>query len=299
MNNLVIVMAGDGSVHEGYARNREFELWVCYWGESDVVAERYAQSCDRLFRFKGQKWALARSVGQVAGEKRPGTFSSYDYVFLLDDDIEFAGGASSVKRTLELAQAVGADIFQPAIANEHSSPGWGATLRIPDTVCHATTIVEIMMPGFSGEIFERCVLPLLHVNGHVTTGWGIEPLVARFAEYVLGRPVRTFVIDEVPAIHTRPVGQGTSTYDVGADEAFLYPISIGTRMKELRRFRSIGDAAQFNFPSMDSVVDWPAVNKHMLRVRGSRRIHELARQKGPQKVMRRMLQKLAARYFPD
>jgi len=30
--NLVIVMAGDGSLHETYARDRDFELWVCYWG---------------------------------------------------------------------------------------------------------------------------------------------------------------------------------------------------------------------------------------------------------------------------
>lgn len=299
MKALVIVMAGDGSLHERYASNREFELWICYWGESDSVAERYAQSCDRLFRLKGQKWALVRSVGEAANKERPGAFSSYDYVFLPDDDIEFAGGASTVKRLLELAEGVEADIFQPAIANGFCSSGWEATLRIPDAVCHATTLVEIMMPGFSGEIFERCVLPLLHMNRHVTTGWGIEALVARFAEYVLGRPVRTFVIDEVSAIHTRPVGQGTSSYDVGADEAFLCPVSVGTRMRELRRFGLPGDAAQFEFPSMDSVLDWGAVKKHMSRVRGSRHINDMARQRGAKRLMRRILQSLAARYFSD
>ena len=48
--DLVIVMAGNGSLHVEYAENRNFDLWVIYYGDDDEVAARYAASADRLWR---------------------------------------------------------------------------------------------------------------------------------------------------------------------------------------------------------------------------------------------------------
>lgn len=299
MKNLVIVMAGDSSLHEKYSFNRDFELWVCYWGDDKSVADRFRQSCDRLFRIKGQKWALVRELGRIGREQQFPAFSSYDYILLPDEDIEFPGGASDIAGAFSLAQEINADIFQPAVANEHYSLGWKATQRVPNTVCHATTIVEVMMPGYTGEIFEKCVLPLLHIRGYAKVGWGIEPLIARFAEAVHHRAVRTFVLDKTPAIHTRPVGGGTSAYSVGMDEAFLNPFSSGIRMKELERFRSRSDAARHTFPATDEFIDWRAVEKHLNRVRGARRVHDATRNKGIGSFFLKVLQKVAARRVKD
>jgi hypothetical protein len=295
MTSLVIVMAGDGSLHEAYASDRDFELWVCHWGADEEVARRFGRSCDRLFRAKGQKWALARAVGRMAREQGLPPFSSYDYVFLPDDDIAFAGGAADISAAFQLAGEIGADIFQPAVANENFSPGWEATRRVPGVVCRASTLAEIMMPGYSGTVFERCLLPLLHVQGHMAAGWGLEPLVARFAEAIQDRPTRTFVLDETPAIHTRPVGTGTASYALARDEAFLNPFGVGVSMKELERFRSRSDAARFAFPAADAITDWRRIDKFMTRARGARRLYELTRRKTLGSFILKGLQSLAAR----
>ena len=261
MKTLVIVMAGDSSLHEKFASGRKFELWVCYWGDDDTVAARYERSCDRLFRIKGQKWALVREIGKQARTLALPQFSSYDYVFLPDDDIEFPNGAADIERAFEFASEIKADIFQPAIANENFS--WEPTRRIKDAACHAATCAEIMMPCFTGEVFEQAVLRLLHVNGHVRVGWGLEVPFVRMAESFLDRPVRTFVLDDVPAIHTRPVRTGLSAYVVGEDESFLSPVHEAYPMRELARFTSRDAAATFEFLMSDSYIDWASVDRKM------------------------------------
>ncbi|PWV95750.1 hypothetical protein DFR52_10814 [Hoeflea marina] len=299
MKNLVIVMAGDDSLHEHYASERDFELWVCHWGRDAGTAARFRQTCDRFFPMQGQKWALVRELGRIAREQRLPAFSSYDYVFLPDDDLEFPGGATDIARAFALARDIGADIFQPAVANENFSPGWEHTHRLYDAVCHATSVVEIMMPCYSGEIFERCVLPLLHIHGYITVGWGLEPLIARFAEVIQHRPARSFVLDEIAAIHSRAVGAGTSSYSVGKDEAFLIPYSRGMHGKDLSRFRNRTDAMAFVFPAADELVDSRSVEKHLTRVRGARRIHDARTSRGPGSFILKQFQKFAARVIRD
>lgn len=295
MPSLVIVMAGDHSLHEEYAADRDFELWVCYWGDDDAVARRFEQGCDRLFRIKGQKWALVRDLGRIAREQGLPAFSSYDYVFLPDDDIAFPGGAADISKAIALASEIRADIFQPAVSNEYYS--WETTRHVDGAACRAATVVEIMMPAYSGDIFERCVLPLLHVHAHVRAGWGIEPLITRFAETVQHRAIRIFVLDATPAIHVRPVGAGTSAYDIGMDEAFLIPLALGLPMLELARFETARAAAEYDFPASDDLIRWAVVEKHLRRVRGARYLNTLSRQKGVSSYVLNGLQKLAARYL--
>jgi hypothetical protein len=295
MRNLVIVTAGDDSLHEAYAVGRDFDLWVCYWGSDDKIARRFALTCDQLFCAKGQKWALVRQIGREARERGCPPFSSCGYVFLPDDDIAFPGSASSISRAFALAREIGADIFQPAVANENYSPAWEATRQIPASVCHATSLAEIMMPGYSGEIFERCVLPLLHAQSYLNSGWGIEPLIARLAEAHLGRPIRTFVLDETPAIHTRPVGNGTASHSVGKDEAFLNPFASAVRIRELARFQSSAEAACFAFPPADEFIDWRAAKNHLKRVRTARLTWQAAGNRDIESYLLKKLQKRAVR----
>jgi hypothetical protein len=126
VRNLVIVMAGDASLHEAYAADRDFELWVCYWGSDAGVAARYRETCNRFFALKGQKWALVRDLGRLARDQDLPPFADYDYVFLPDDDIAFPGNAADITNAFQLAREIGADCFQPAIAKPISpTPGNG------------------------------------------------------------------------------------------------------------------------------------------------------------------------------
>lgn len=294
MSNLVIVMAGDQSLHEEYAFDRDFELWVCYWGDDDSVAQMFERSADRFFRIKGQKWSLVREVGRIAREQELGFFSKYDYVFLPDDDIRFPNDASGISKAFSLATEVRADVFQPAISNDNYS--WGVTRRLEGAICHAATAVEIMMPAYSGEMFNRCVLPLLHIVNYVRAGWGVEPLITRFGEAVHNRPIRSFVLDKAPAIHTRTPGAGTAEYELGMDEAFLIPLVAGLPPQELARFGNTRDAVAYDFPASDDLVSWAKVEKHFRRVRGARQLHTLTRRKNLAAYVLNGLQKLAGRY---
>jgi len=294
MRNLVVVMAGDSSLHEQYTSGRDFELWVCYWGSDPAIASRYRQTCDRFFELKGQKWALVREVGRIARREGFPLFSKYGYVFLPDDDIAFPGGASDISAAFDLAKTIGADIFQPAIANENLS-AWAPTALVPGSLCRATNVVEIMMPAYSGEIFESCVLPVLHVHIYIEVGWGLEPLIARLGEAVRYRPTRTFVLDKTPAIHTRPVGRGTSAHNVGRDEAFMNPLSAGRMMTEFARFMDAREAFRFEFPEMDESLDHQAIEGHLRWVHGARGLYEMTHHKGLASFVLKRLMKAAAR----
>jgi len=271
-------MAGDQSLHETYAVDRDYELWVIYFGDDEGVAKRYARTYDRLIRRKGYKWALARGMNKIRDGVGDPPFSKYAYVLLLDDDLSFPGGAADISRAFELAEAIRADIFQPAVANDFYT--WEATCRIPDAVCHATNLVEIMMPGYSSEVFRGCVLPLLHVLQHVRAGWAIEPIVSKLGEALLGRPPRSFVLDEVAAVHTRPVSSESPLHAIGKDEAFSLMLFYAATMRELARFSDRKEAARFEFPSLDEAEDRQAMEAHVARARRARVLDEYIRRNG-------------------
>jgi len=291
--NLVIVMAGDGSLHETYARDRDFELWVCYWGRDPVVAERFRTSCDQLWQLTGEKWSLMRQVAFRAQRDGLPRFSAYDYVFLPDDDILIPEGAAAVSRLFAIARDVHADIIQPAIANEHVSPGHEPTRRNTASLLRATNIAEIMMPAMTGRVVEGCLLPILHLHPHIRAGWGLEALLQRMTEAMFGRTPRTFVIDAIEAHHTRPVGQGSASHALGWDEAFMNPLAGAIPTVELARFENLADAAAFVFPPSDAHLNLPRLGKHLAEVRLGRRIVEALRKNTPvSRSLRQLVQQL-------
>jgi len=261
VKNLVVVMAGDNSFHGEYSINRNFEMWTIYYGNSDEVFERYRSFSDRIWRKNGLKIELVRRIllEKLYFEKTF-NFENYDFIFLPDDDIRFTNGASDISRLFKLCCDLRADVFQPAIANEFYSKRWESTCLIPQAICHRTNIVEVMMHGFSGRAFAKAYLPAIHALQFMKSGWGIEPIWMKIGEVAFQRPLRTFVIDAVPAIHMRPIGAGSAKiHAVGLAEARLMPQIEANRMATLATFTTIEDAAALTdeavFPSIDISID--------------------------------------------
>lgn len=278
--DLVVVMAGDRSLHVEYAVNRSFELWVIYYGDDDAVAAGYAASADRLWRRKGMKVALARDVLLEElwfGERFD--FSQYRRILLPDDDIRFEGGAAGVERLFADADAVDADMFQAAIANENYSLDWETTLRIPDAFCHRTNLAEIMMPGFRASLFAPAFLSALHALDYMTSGWGLEAVVMKLGEAHLGRGLRTFVLDAAAAQHTRPIGQDPAIHAAGWDEAFVTPQMHTNRARTLAVYASAEAAAADQTLDSRSRRDVAKIAERMAKVR-------IARQLKPKKMPR-------------
>jgi hypothetical protein len=240
--NLVIVAAGDKSLHLEYARTyREFDLWVIYYGSDSEVQKMYAASAERLIAAKGMKLELIRKVF-VEGVlfDRSHDLSRYQYIMFPDDDIHFPNGAQSINYLFQTAEMLRADIFQAAIANQNFS--WQCTLQIPGAYCHRVNMAEVMMPGFSYEALIKGFLPAIHTMNFMKSGWGIEAITQRLAEAELRRPVRTFVLDCVPVIHTRPPGTNTAVRDAGRAELAFIPQFMMDPPKTTRIYQSREEA---------------------------------------------------------
>jgi hypothetical protein len=302
-SDLVIVAAGDASLHTALETGREYDLWVVYYGDDDSKAEQFPRNCDQLLRRRGLKWEIVRSFSErhLAGDAS--LFEQYRYVLIPDDDLSFPHGSSDIQHLFESAEAVQAQVFQPAIRNENWSVCWEAMRQVSGSYCHAVNIVELMAPGFTGELFSRAVLPALNALEFQRAGWGIEPVITRFAEILLRRPVRTFVMDVVPMDHTRPVGMGTMSHQVGYDEAFLMPMIESNRMREHARFNLAEEARAFDFPFLLGNGDMSAIEEYMASIRlarslladfrqsrilrGAWKVHRLLPRIGTERVERR------------
>lgn len=264
MKNLTIVMAGDSSLHGEYCINRDFELWTIYYGSSDETFERYRSISDRIWRRKGLKIELVRRV--LLEELHFGgkfDFSAYDFVFLPDDDIRFPNGAADISRLFETCRDLSADVFQPAVSNGFYSSGWESTRLMPDFVCHRTNIVEVMMHGFSGRALAKAYLPAVHAMQFIKSGWGIESIWMKIGEAVFQRPLRTFVIDAVPAIHTRPLGsEFGKVHAIGIAEAHLVPQYGANWIHTMESFVRIADAAAIPDESVAPAIDIPIHTRH-------------------------------------
>ena len=190
--NLVIVRAGDGSLHPGWLRgaaDRSWDLLVSYFGDDP---DRFRDPDVMRIDGKGAKWpALHRLLTE-----RADLLSRYDYVWLPDDDISCRArdieGLFSAMRRHDLL------VGQPSLsARSHFS--FSITLRNPLTRIRWTNFVETMVPCFHRDLLSRC-LPLL---APYLSGWGLDWVWTK--EAGLGS-ARVAIIDEVSVTHTRAVG---------------------------------------------------------------------------------------------
>lgn len=269
--DLVVVMAGDQSLHPSWSEGRDFDLWVVYYGDSPEVAEAYKAGCDRFWTRKGLKIELIRSVllEQVRFEEKF-DFTRYRYVFLPDDDIRFEGGASAIRDLFATAESLSADMFQPAVKNDLVS--FAATRVMDGAVCHAVNWVENMMPGYRSDLFVSAYLGGVHALEYMKSGWGSELVAAKLAEAHLGRGVRAYVIDSCPAVHTRPVGSNSRVHEVGRDEGFLVPQLDYNPLQTLFGFRTF-EAAKAHMAEPKPLPRNPTVIElYMQKVRHARKL---------------------------
>jgi len=240
--NLLVVCAGDNSLHSPWAEYRDsFDIITIYYGDDSEIAEGYRRISDLFFRSKGLKMSLARRIlFQHLYMDNAFDFSEYVHVWFPDDDLKFTGGDQDIEQLFAVANATAADVFQPAIQNENFSAMWESTRLIAGAFAHRTNIVEIMAHGFSGEVFAKCFLSAVHVCEFMKSGWGIEPVWTKFGEALFRRALRTYVFDSVSVVHTRPVGSGDSCiHRVGQYEATYMPQIHTNRMKTFEIYNDL------------------------------------------------------------
>lgn len=190
--NLVVARVGRNSLHRCWVdpgRPRDWDLYLCPFQEIVPQAEL---GCIQGAVIPGPKWTgLRQLLNEWDG------WRDYDYIWLPDDDI--LATQDSITAMFAAARELQFQLFAPAL-HEASHYAHYVGMRNKSFFARRVGFVEIMVPGFSREALEK-LLPSLDLS---TTGWGwgLDSLWPTLLDYRdLG------IIDGVPVLHTRAVGQ--------------------------------------------------------------------------------------------
>lgn len=190
--NLVIVRAGDASLHPGWldgAGPRNWDIIVSYFGRDP---DRYRVPDVTRIDGPGMKWPALHDLLTT----RPEILDGYDYIWLPDDDL--AATAPDINRMFALCAKYTLDLAQPALAWD-SYFSHLVTLRNAGLLLRRTNFVEVMAPVFSAAMLRR-VLPTFTAT---RTGWGLDHIWPRYATDPANGVA---IIDAVTVRHTRPIG---------------------------------------------------------------------------------------------
>jgi hypothetical protein len=186
--NLVICAVGDSSLHKHWKPNHSssYDLVLIYYGDKDG----YKDDAKIHINKKGTKFHL------IADFVESEDLSSYEYIWMPDDDLFIDN--KSVEKIFYLNKRYDLWLSQPSIMGWY---GLDVTLHHKNSLMRFTNYVEIMCPCFTYVSLVKC----LSTFKENETSWGIDHLW----NLKLGQPTnRMAIIDDVIAIHTRPVGGG-------------------------------------------------------------------------------------------
>ena len=191
--NLVIVRAGDGSLHERWLGDgdRGFDLVVSYFGEDPARFRR--DDVSRLDHRGGKFEGLYRLLSENGDY-----LDRYDHVWLPDDDL--MTDSDTIDRLFATVAEAGLDVAQPGLtpASVFSHP---LTIADPAFRLRYANFVEIMAPCFRSG-YLRQVMPLFE---GLRFGWGLDFVWAR----LMSDPrFKAAIVDACVVSHTRPLGRG-------------------------------------------------------------------------------------------
>lgn len=192
--NLVVVRAGDNSVHPGWllGGERNFDLYVSYFGND---TNRYADRAEYHENRKGMKWPV---IGELLA-RQPELQERYDYIWLPDDDL--VADAVTISRMFDYARAFGLALAQPALTRD-SYYTWPLLLQDTRYLLRFTRFIEVMAPVFDRAALTAC-LPTFTESA---SGWGLDSV---WPQLLQGRGGDALAIIDAAAVrHSRPVGGG-------------------------------------------------------------------------------------------
>jgi hypothetical protein len=190
--NLVLARVGRNSLHPDWldpAQPRDWDLRLVPFQE---ITPRDELDLVMGPVIPGPKWSGLRELLSTWEGWR-----EYDYIWMPDDDV--ATDQATISRIFEVAEAVGLDLFAPALS-EGSHYAHFITMENRRFYGRWVGFVEIMVPGFSRAALER-LLPTLDLS-ETGWGWGLDSLWPKRLDYK-----NVGIIDGTPVHHTRPVGE--------------------------------------------------------------------------------------------
>ncbi|UCI17578.1 hypothetical protein FJ970_21005 [Mesorhizobium sp. B2-1-8] len=195
--NLVIVRAGDNSLHRGWGADVsecEFDLIVSYYGTDP---SSFRQPYENRVDYKGGKWDGIHALLS----QRPDLLDRYQYIWFPDDDLE--ADRATIEAMFAKMRRLDLHIAQPALTLD-SYFSHLPFLRCKSFEFRLVDKIEIMAPCLRTDVAAK-MLPLFKES---MSGFGLDSLWTRLAAQNLGRSA---VFDALPVRHTRPVGVHLAT----------------------------------------------------------------------------------------
>jgi hypothetical protein len=195
--NLVIVRAGDTSLHEQWitaGEDRNWDLIVNYYGDDP---NRFQSSEIRCIRSKSTKYPALQKLLIDIGED----VSRYGYVWLADDDLSCT--QSDINQLFDICRQYRLHLAQPALTPD-SHISHVLTLRNRSFTLRFSNFVEAMAPLFSMEFLQKA----WPTFSEVQSGWGLDSLWP----LLLPDWKSIAIVDAVAVRHTRPVGGPNYSY---------------------------------------------------------------------------------------
>lgn len=175
-------------------RDRTFDVWVNFYDAS--AFQPWAG--DWVSSQVGTKFTAIASYHR----QYPEIFAAYDYVWLLDDDIDLTG--DQIDAAFRAANTASADLAQPSLSHD-SHCMWPVLFSRLRSRWRAVSTVEIMMPIYS----RRLAATAFPEYRRSVSGFGLDLLSGKLCDQAGGRAV---VIDEVVARHGQAIDQSGGEY---------------------------------------------------------------------------------------
>jgi len=195
----VWLQCGRQSLHPQWLTGRE-KPWHLIANVYDDTYNREIDADVILRQNIGTKF----SAIYYALKKRPDLLSSYDYVFLLDDDILVS--EEEITRFFEVVEVLGLDLAQPSV-QEGSAYTWPVLLQEPRSIGRYLNAVEIMMPVLSRKVLAQAGF----LFGRSISGWGIDFALGKVIREAFG-PRKIGIIDAVSFAHTKAINTAGGAY---------------------------------------------------------------------------------------
>ena len=189
--NLVIVRAGDTSLHEQWidaAGERNWDMIVNYFGDDP---DRFQSTEIPCVRSKSTKWPALQQLLMDLGAE----VSRYEYVWFPDDDLSCT--QTDINRLFDICRQYRLHLAQPALTPD-SHFSHVLTLRNRSFTLRYSNFVEIMAPCFSIDFLQKA----WPTFGEIQSGWGLDSLWP----LLLPDWKSIAIVDAVEVRHTRPVG---------------------------------------------------------------------------------------------
>lgn len=202
MKNLIIIPAGDNSLHINWNISKNIDLCIIYYGNNEKIESIYKKTSKYYYNLKGAKWELIYKILY----KNNIDFTKYNNIWFPDDDLDL-NDKNMIDDMFNIMDKYELFLAQPSLLdNGNITKNYKNILKHDDNqaIIKYTNFVEIMCPIMSNRCFKLLKHTLLDSN--LKCGWGLDDV---WPHIILENKFinKIGIINDCIIIHTRPLNK--------------------------------------------------------------------------------------------